>query len=101
MSFETNYFAVHSRGVEFTPSVSVGFRPFRSESAFTIWLHRLTVNQVLMHFRKPSVKSELTTNDGEIPQTLAAFGFSMRFFWFTQKNPAHMIYVIFNAIANL
>jgi RNA polymerase sigma-70 factor, ECF subfamily len=43
---------------------------FRGESAFTTWLHRLTVNQVLMHFRKRSVKSELTTDDGEIPDTI-------------------------------
>ncbi|HEY0406252.1 MAG TPA: RNA polymerase sigma factor [Pyrinomonadaceae bacterium] len=40
---------------------------FRGESAFTTWLHRLTVNQVLMHFRKRSVKMEQTTEEGETP----------------------------------
>lgn len=40
---------------------------FRGESAFTTWLHRLTVNQVLMHFRKRSVRDEKTTEDGEMP----------------------------------
>jgi RNA polymerase sigma-70 factor (ECF subfamily) len=40
---------------------------FRGESAFTTWLHRLTVNQVLMHFRKRSVKLEHTTEEGETP----------------------------------
>jgi RNA polymerase sigma-70 factor, ECF subfamily len=40
---------------------------FRGESAFTTWLHRLTVNQVLMHFRKRSVKLERTTEEGDIP----------------------------------
>ncbi len=40
---------------------------FRGESAFTTWLHRLTVNQVLMHFRKRSVRMEQTTEDGETP----------------------------------
>lgn len=40
---------------------------FRGDSAFTTWLHRLTVNQVLMHFRKRSVKLEQTTEEGETP----------------------------------
>src|SRR5688572_27206087 len=40
---------------------------FRGESAFTTWLHRMTVNQVLMHFRKRGVKYESTTDDGELP----------------------------------
>jgi len=39
---------------------------FRGESAFTTWLHRLTVNHVLMHFRKKRVKLENTTEEGEI-----------------------------------
>lgn len=41
---------------------------FRGDSAFSTWLHRLTVNQVLMHFRKRSVKSEKTSEDGEMPE---------------------------------
>lgn len=39
---------------------------FRGESAFTTWLHRLTVNHVLMHFRKRGVRLEKTTDEGEI-----------------------------------
>ena len=38
---------------------------FRGESAFTTWLHRMTVNQVLMRFRKRSVRFESITEDGD------------------------------------
>ena len=38
---------------------------FRGDSAFTTWLHRLTVNQVLMHFRKRGVKLEHTSEEGD------------------------------------
>jgi len=40
---------------------------FRGESAFATWLHRLTINHVLMHFRKGRVRRERLTNDGELP----------------------------------
>jgi RNA polymerase sigma-70 factor (ECF subfamily) len=38
---------------------------FRGDSLFTTWLHRLTVNQVLMHFRKRGVKLEHTSEEGD------------------------------------
>ena len=43
---------------------------FRGESAFTTWLHRMTVNQVLMHFRKRSNKDEKLTEEGETPDQI-------------------------------
>ena len=42
-------------------------KTFRGSSSFTTWLHRLTVNEVLMHFRKNVVKKERTTDDGTTP----------------------------------
>jgi RNA polymerase sigma-70 factor (ECF subfamily) len=36
---------------------------FRGESAFTTWLHRLTVNQVLMYFRKRKSRKEEQAED--------------------------------------
>ncbi len=39
---------------------------FNGQSAFTTWLHRVTVNMVLMHFRKKKVRPEFSTDLGEL-----------------------------------
>src|SRR5215831_10290589 len=45
---------------------------FRGESAFTTWLHRVTVNHVLMYLRKRQSRAERTTESGELPVYIAA-----------------------------
>jgi len=41
---------------------------FRGDSTFTTWLHRMTVNCILMHFRKTHSRKEQLTADGELPE---------------------------------
>jgi RNA polymerase sigma-70 factor (ECF subfamily) len=41
---------------------------FRGESTMTTWIHRVTVNIVLMHFRKNARRPERTTEDGDAPE---------------------------------
>lgn len=43
---------------------------FRGDSAFTTWLHRMTVNQVLMHFRRRKSRPEFTSEEGETPDQI-------------------------------
>lgn len=41
---------------------------FRGNSTMRTWLHRVTVNKVLMHFRTNSARRERLTDDGELPE---------------------------------
>ena len=46
-------------------------KTFRGDSLFTTWLHRLTANAVLMHFRKIAARPEKTTDDAETLNSFA------------------------------
>jgi len=41
---------------------------FRGESTIMTWLHRVTVNRVLMHFRRNKVRRESSTDDDALPE---------------------------------
>jgi len=41
---------------------------FRGESTIMTWLHRVTVNRVLMHFRRNKVRRESLTDDDALPE---------------------------------
>jgi len=47
---------------------------FRGDSTLMTWLHRVTVNRTLMHFRKSAVRRERTTEDGATPEPAAFLG---------------------------
>jgi RNA polymerase sigma-70 factor (ECF subfamily) len=45
---------------------------FRGQSRFSTWLYRLTVNQVLMHYRRASTRRELTPSEIQLEQGILA-----------------------------
>lgn len=46
-------------------------KTFRGDSLFTTWLHRLTTNAVLMHFRKVAARPEQATDEEETLNSFA------------------------------
>jgi RNA polymerase sigma-70 factor, ECF subfamily len=56
---------------------------FRGESTMMTWLHRVTVNQVLMRFRKNAWRLDRATVDGESPEPVVK----------TRVYPSHVLAV--------
>jgi RNA polymerase sigma-70 factor, ECF subfamily len=65
-----------SRAEDLTQDVFVQLfrklKTFRGEASFATWLHRLTVNEGLMQFRKAPVRAEQATEDGTAPIRVVA-----------------------------
>lgn len=53
-------------------------KTFRGESLFTTWLHRLTTNEVLMHFRRMAARPERAAVDMEVLGNLLTGGSAAR-----------------------
>jgi RNA polymerase sigma factor (sigma-70 family) len=56
--------------------VSRNLETFRGDTAFSTRLYRLTVNRVLMHFRRNRVRKEQTTEEDELPAVPGSGGTS-------------------------
>lgn len=68
---------------------------FKGNSALATWLHRMTVNLVLMQFRKNRAVKEQVTDDGEMPEIVNLSGKTIH------GNQVVSTLLINEAIANL
>jgi len=52
---------------------------FRGQSALMTWLHRVTVNQVLMHFRRKSARPKEVSSDTDLIRIFLRFLLTRRY----------------------
>jgi RNA polymerase sigma-70 factor (ECF subfamily) len=69
---------------------------FRGEATFTTWLHRLTVNQVLMHFRRNKKRRTQSSDDIEAAASEPPSGAEM-----AGRMPVHDQIALADALAKL